>query len=162
MTSPGSESSPLQAIPSVDQLLRTDAAAKLRDLVGTEQLTEIARQITDGMRSEIQQSGATQNRETLLDDAVQRLEQFQLNETAAGIRRVINASGVVLHTNLGRAPLSESARLAITKAAGYCTVEFDPRAGKRGKRGARVEELLCQITGAEAALVVNNCAAAAL
>lgn len=162
MTSPGSQSSPLQAIPSVDQLLRTDVAAKLRDLVGAERLTEIARQITDGMRSEILQSNATRDRETLLADAVQRLEQFRQNETFAGIRRVINATGVVLHTNLGRAPLSESARIAVANASGYCTLEFDVQTGKRGKRGARVEELLCQITGAEAALVVNNCAAAAL
>ena len=162
MTSPGSQSSPLQAIPSVDQLLRTDAAAKLRDLVGAERLTAIARQITDGMRSEILQSNATQDRETLLADAVQRLELFRQNETFAGIRRVINATGVVLHTNLGRAPLSESARIAVANASGYCTLEFDVQTGKRGKRGARVEELLCQITGAEAALVVNNCAAAAL
>ena len=146
----------------MDQLLRTDAAAKLRDLVGAERLTEIARQITDRMRGEIQQSGAFQDRDTLLADAVRRLEQFRQTETSAGIRRVINATGVVLHTNLGRAPLSESARMAVANAAGYCTVEFDPKTGKRGKRGARVENLLCQITGAEAALVVNNCAAAAL
>ncbi len=162
MTSPTSQPSSLQSIPSVDQLLRTDAAAKLREVVGAERLTEIVRKITDDIRNEIQQSGATQDRQTLLTDAVQRLEQFRQNETSAGIRRVINATGVVLHTNLGRAPLSESARVAVANASGYCTLEFDPHTGKRGKRGARVEELLSQITGAEAALVVNNCAAAAL
>ena len=162
MTSPTSQPSPLKAIPSVDQLLKTDSAAKLRDVVGAERLTEIARQITDDIRREIQRSGATQDRQSLLSDALKRLEQFRASETSAGIRRVINATGVVLHTNLGRAPLSESARAAVANAAGYCTVEFDPQTGKRGKRGARVEELLCQITGAESALVVNNCAAAAL
>ena len=162
MTSPTSQPSPLQAIPSVDQLLKTDSAARLRDVVGTERLTLMARQITDDIRREIQLSGATQDRQTLLNDAIRRLERFRESETSAGIRRVINATGVVLHTNLGRAPLSESARTAVANAAGYCTVEFDPQTGKRGRRGARVEELLCQITGAESALVVNNCAAAAL
>lgn len=162
MTSPTSQSSPLQAIPSVDQLLKTDSAAKLRDVVGAERLAEIARQITDDIRKEIRASGLCHDRQSLLSDAVRRLERFRESESSAGIRRVINATGVVLHTNLGRAPLSESARTAVANAAGYCTVELDPLTGKRGKRGARVENLLCQITGAEAALVVNNCAAAAL
>ena len=162
MTSQTSQPSPLQAIPSVDQLLKTDVAAGLRAVVGAERLTQIARQVTDEIRSEIQRSGATHDRQQLFDEAVRRLQLFRNRETSAGIRRVINATGVVLHTNLGRAPLSESARTAVANAAGYCTVEYDPETGKRGRRGARVEELLCQITGAEAALVVNNCAAAAL
>jgi L-seryl-tRNA(Ser) seleniumtransferase len=79
------------------------------------------------------------------------------------LRHVINASGVILHTNLGRAPLSEAARRAITnEAARYCTLEYDLETGERGRRGARAEQLLVDLTGAEAALVVNNCAAAAL
>src|SRR5207302_5243701 len=79
-----------------------------------------------------------------------------------GLRRVINATGVVLHTNLGRAPLSEAARRAIAEeAAGYCSLEYDLAKGERGRRGGRAEDLLMQLTGAEAALIVNNCAAAA-
>ncbi|HEY3582375.1 MAG TPA: L-seryl-tRNA(Sec) selenium transferase, partial [Pyrinomonadaceae bacterium] len=76
--------------------------------------------------------------------------------------RVINATGVLLHTNLGRASLSAAARAAIAEAAGYCNLEYDVTTGTRGKRGARVEALLRDLTGAEDALVVNNCAAAAL
>jgi L-seryl-tRNA(Ser) seleniumtransferase len=75
---------------------------------------------------------------------------------------VINATGVIVHTNLGRASLSEAAREAVVEAAGYCTIEYDLRTGSRGRRGGRVEQLLTELTGAEDALVVNNCAAAAL
>ncbi len=158
-----SQLSTLQAIPSIDQLLRTEAAANLREAVGIQRLTDIARQITDQMRYEMQRTDAmSQTREMLLAQAIEKLEHFRESETSAGIRRVINATGVVLHTNLGRAPLSEAARTAVSEAAGYCTVEYDTATGKRGQRAARVEELLCQLTGAEAALVVNNCAAAAL
>jgi L-seryl-tRNA(Ser) seleniumtransferase len=84
-------------------------------------------------------------------------------EIRSSLRRVINATGVILHTNLGRAPLSDAARRAVAKeAAGYCSLEYDLATGERGRRGARVEDLLEQMTGAESALVVNNCAAAAL
>ena len=69
---------------------------------------------------------------------------------------------MILHTNLGRAPLSQAAREAIAQASGYCTLEYDLASGARGGRAARVESLLKDLTGAEDALVVNNCAAAAL
>src|SRR6185295_14621927 len=65
-------------------------------------------------------------------------------------------------TNLGRAPLSQAARDAMIEASGYCTLEYDTLTGARGLRGARAEELLTDLTGADAALIVNNCAAAAL
>jgi L-seryl-tRNA(Ser) seleniumtransferase len=81
---------------------------------------------------------------------------------ARRIRAVINATGVVLHTNLGRAPLSEAAVAAIAEAAGYCTVEYDLATGTRGRRGVAAEALLREVTGAPAALVVNNAAGALL
>jgi len=75
--------------------------------------------------------------------------------------RVINATGTVLHTGLGRAPLSERARAAAERVlGGYCQLEFDLASGKRGDRQGHVAELLCALSGAEAALVVNNCAGA--
>jgi L-seryl-tRNA(Ser) seleniumtransferase len=105
---------------------------------------------------------AEQTKDAFLAEAVQKLQAACEHDSISGLRRVINATGVVLHTNLGRAPLSEAARRAVAEAAGYGTLEYDPTTGSRGKRGARVEELLIQLTGAEAALVVNNCASAAL
>jgi L-seryl-tRNA(Ser) seleniumtransferase len=78
------------------------------------------------------------------------------------LQRVINATGVVLHTNLGRAPLAAAARAALERAAGYSTLEYDPDAGERGSRQAHVRDLLRQVTGAEDGLVVTNAAAALL
>jgi L-seryl-tRNA(Ser) seleniumtransferase len=79
------------------------------------------------------------------------------------LRSVLNATGVVLHTNLGRAPLAEEASARVAEVAqGYCNLEFDLQEGERGSRFAPVVESLCQLTGAEDALVVNNCAAATL
>jgi L-seryl-tRNA(Ser) seleniumtransferase len=131
-------------------------------------LTEIAREVTDEMRKQIQSDVLTapateHSRDELLDEALQRIQSLCVRDSLSAVRRVINATGVILHTNLGRAPLSEAARHAIAhEAAGYCTLEYDPSVGTRGKRGGHVEELLTQLTGAESALVVNNCASAAL
>jgi L-seryl-tRNA(Ser) seleniumtransferase len=153
----------LRAIPSVDQLLRTDALDSLRKTIGLTRLTTIVREVTDDLRKQIQADGSLNLEQAkLFDEAVRRIISVCELESSAAIRKVINATGVILHTNLGRAPLSEAARQAIQTATGYCTLEYDPALGERGRRGGRVEELLVQLTGAEAALVVNNCAAASL
>jgi len=105
---------------------------------------------------------ANPNRADLLNEAEKQLRYFWRHEQNNRLRRVINATGVIVHTNLGRAPLSENARQAIIENAfGYCTLEYDLATGKRGKRGIRAENLLAELTGAESALIVNNCAAAA-
>src|SRR2546421_702865 len=175
----------LRALPSVDALLRTPEAQALRAALGPEHLTALARAVTDELRAELRshdgdetpsrddesrtrdraqsESDGDFTREALLAEAARRLARAAERESARGLRRVINATGVVLHTNLGRAPLSEPARRAVSEeAAGYCTLEYDTETGSRGRRGARAEELLAELTGAESALVVNNCAAAAL
>jgi L-seryl-tRNA(Ser) seleniumtransferase len=154
----------LRAIPSVDQLLRSEAVAQLRSSVGLTRLTVIAREVTDEMRREIQSAGLLgKTKDELLSEAVQKIQSLCQRDALSMLRRVVNATGVILHTNLGRAPLSAAARKSITEeAAGYCTLEFDPTTGSRGRRGGQVEELLTQLTRAEAALVVNNCASASL
>jgi L-seryl-tRNA(Ser) seleniumtransferase len=159
----------LRALPSIDALLRTQEAAALRDALGAERLTALARTVTEELRAELRSSSETDltdgdgARAELLAEATRRLVLSAERERARGLRRVINATGVVLHTNLGRAPLSEAAGRAVAQeAAGYCTLEYDTETGARGRRGARAEALLAELTGAEEALVVNNCAAAAL
>jgi L-seryl-tRNA(Ser) seleniumtransferase len=165
-----SKSTLLRALPSVDALLRTETARALRASIGTQHLTQLARAVTDELRASVQAGSSTETasngdhtREALLAEAARRLERACLRAASKGLRHVINASGVILHTNLGRAPLSEAARRAIAdEAARYCTLEYDLETGARGRRGASVEKLLVDLTGAEAALAVNNCAAAAL
>ena len=162
----------LRLLPSIDVLLKTATAGSLQSAVGLEHLSDLARKVTDELRQEIMTTtlspeDATRNQElsqaAFLKEAERRLVKAHEAEINSGLRQVINATGVILHTNLGRAPLSDAARSAVAKeAAGYCSLEYDLATGERGRRGARAEELLAQITGAESALVVNNCAAAAL
>ena len=109
----------------------------------------------------------------LVDDCRQRIAQGHkmdldaiptqlFNSLNDGLSEVINGTGVLLHTNLGRAPWGESARHAARAAQGYCNVEFDLTAGRRGKRGMAVEDRICALMKAPAALVVNNCAGAVM
>lgn len=165
MSEPVTKTGDLRLLPSVDQLLRTETAVGLRNLLGLSWLTIVARTVTEEMRARILANEISNGdtRESLLLLAEQRLKEVGAQESKTAIRRVINATGVILHTNLGRAPLSQAARTAVAnEAAGYCTLEYDALSGSRGRRGARVEELLIELSGAEDALVVNNCAAAAL
>jgi L-seryl-tRNA(Ser) seleniumtransferase len=156
----------LRLLPAVSVLLQTETAQKLLPETGTKHLTVLARSVTDALRQEIQdrtfgQQKLDYSREGLLTEAEKRLARLWRNEQNTSLRRVINATGVIIHTNLGRAPLSEAARKAVfEQASRYCALEYSVETGKRGKRGARAEHLLAELTGAESALIVNNCAAA--
>src|SRR5215213_6880960 len=152
----------LRQVPSVDQLLRSDAARELRQRVGPRRATNIARSVIAEIRALVRDGSEAPAGNGLLAEAIRRMEATAQRESQAGIKAVINATGVLLHTNLGRAPLSQAARDAIDEAARYCSLEYDLESGARGGRGTRVESLLKDLTGAEDALVVNNCAAAAL
>src|SRR5213595_1624099 len=119
----------LRALPSIDALLREPEAAVLRARAGAARLTALARAVTDELRAELLAEGAGTNgrvsRQGLLAEAVKRLTSAVERDAACALRRVINATGVILHTNLGRAPLSVAARRAVAEeAAGYCTLEY--------------------------------------
>jgi L-seryl-tRNA(Ser) seleniumtransferase len=158
----------LRQIPSIDELIGTETGLRITASAGHKRTTAIAREVTEEMRAELRSpdgdigAGRAPTEETILERLAERLESAWEKRRAGRLRRVINATGVIVHTNLGRSPLSEAAVGAISNVArGYCTIEYDLESGKRGRRGGHVEDLLAQLTGAEAALVVNNCAAAA-
>lgn len=155
----------LRLLPSIDALLHSPLAEQISTETGKSHLTMLARTAIDALRRKISGSpdgSGNYSREGLLKEALENLESTRQAEKNTSLRRVINATGVIVHTNLGRAPLSENARRALVEtASGYCNLEYDIATGKRGKRGARAEQLLAELTGAEGALIVNNCAAAA-
>ena len=151
-------------IPSIDQLLQRPGASPLVARFGRDATVEALRAAADAMRSEMA-GGASPPASA--DLAAARLERDAAAWLAATHRaslgRVLNATGVIIHTNLGRAPLSEPAIDAIARLGrGYTNLEYDLAKGARGARDVHAESLLCRLTGAEAAVVVNNCAAATL
>jgi L-seryl-tRNA(Ser) seleniumtransferase len=156
----------LKALPSVDALLKTGTALRLANEIGVAAVTSLARAANESLRQGLLTTSNSDNGNETRAELLRRAEDLLLElhqaQIAGGIRRVINATGVILHTNLGRAPLSPAARDALQETSGYCTLEYDTITGTRGKRSARAEHLLTQLTEAEAALIVNNCAAAAL
>jgi L-seryl-tRNA(Ser) seleniumtransferase len=147
----GGDPTELTALPAVHEL-----ASELGDAPHALAVTA-ARQAIDHQREAIR-TGRPRT-ESLLDAAREQLERL----TSPSLRRVINATGVILHTNLGRAPLPAAARDAVTQLAeGYSNLELGIATGARGSRQEHVASLLCELTGAESALVVNNGAAAVL
>lgn len=157
----------LRRLPSIDALLNRAHLQSLIATQGRDAVRDRLREVLDEMRAEFRRELATPtsngfaNAEELSSEAERRLQQRFAQRRQALTQRVINATGVVLHTNLGRAPLSPSAIAAITEAAsGYCNLEYDLTTGARGKRGSGLETMLRDLLGCEAAAVVNNCAAA--
>jgi L-seryl-tRNA(Ser) seleniumtransferase len=136
----------LRDLPSVDELARAadDPLA-----------VDAARVVLERAREEIRAGAEPGDLATRLHEELARLR-------APRLRRVVNATGVLVHTNLGRAPLPESALARLAEAGGYSNLEYDLREGSRGSRQDHVAPLLRRLTGAEAALVVNNNAAAVL
>src|SRR5688500_15337115 len=136
----------LRLLPSVDALLHTKTAQKILKETGTKHLTNLARISVETLRREILETDEKANefsRETLVQKAEDFLSDIWRIEKNTRLQRVINATGVIIHTNLGRAPLSENAVKAIAEeAARYCTLEYDLETGKRGRRGIGAENLL--------------------
>jgi L-seryl-tRNA(Ser) seleniumtransferase len=159
----------LRQIPSVDELLTQPRLAALAQRVDRNLVVEIARTVLADLRARIAgettatilaEISALASNPTSLEARITSLVERILSHS---LRPVINATGVILHTNLGRAPLPESVAEEFRRTATqYSNLEYDLEAGARGKRDVHTAEMLTRLTGAEAAIVVNNCAAAVL
>jgi L-seryl-tRNA(Ser) seleniumtransferase len=146
-------------LPAVHALLATPALADAVGRHGVSLVTDAARAVLAEARAAAVAGEPAPASDELTASVLARLSQW----TAPRPRRVINATGVILHTNLGRAPVSQAAAAAMAEAsAGYTDLEYDLAAGERGSRHDLAASLLCRLTGAEAALVVNNNAGATL
>ena len=151
----------LRQIPKVDELLREPKLEALLAEMSEKIVTRAVRQGLDELRKNVLEGKIEELpcREALCS----RIAAIAYREASPSLQRVINGTGIILHTNLGRACLSDkAARAACAVAGSYSTLEYNIATGGRGLRYTHVEDLLCRLTGAESALVVNNNAAAVL
>lgn len=154
----------LRKIPSLDKIKGMETARELIALHSDRLFVESAREVLEVIRDEIKSDSAAIIRESLSAEAiVSRIGSFLEAKFSPSLRQAINATGVILHTGLGRATLPPAAQVAIARAAdGYSTLATDVSSGKRSHRDVHLNDLLCELTGAEAATVVNNNAAATM
>ena len=154
----------LRQLPAVDEVLRAPEVAALLDFAPRGIVVQAVREVLDRWRRSIMEGNAPEGRrESITSRIVKEVREEVKRSLRPRLRRVINATGVVLHTNLGRAVLAGEAQEAVHMAAsGYSNLELDLASGKRGSRYVHLEELLTGLTGAEAAMVVNNNAGAVL
>jgi len=146
-------------LPSVDRLISEERLKQFENIYPHELLVNVIRQHLERERLAIAHGKLCPT----VDDIVEAICAQLRRLDSLSLRPVINATGVILHTNLGRAPLSREAMAAMDAVAkGYCNLEFELDSGVRGSRHTHIEQILCQLTGAEAALVVNNNASAVL
>ena len=149
----------LRDIPSVDQILHNPRTEQFLGSYGHAWTVSAIRQLQDDLRQSLPNFTEMPSDEELINS----LEFMLKKQSQPSLRTVINATGVLLHTNLGRAPLSRAALAAVESvASGYSTLEYDLIKGKRGKRDVHASDLLARLTGGESALVVNNNAGAVL
>ena len=151
--------SELRQLPSVDQLASMEAMTDIISRYNRPLTIDAIRYVLDTIRSNFKPGDGIPTEPDLISKIENQLDTW----TAMTLQNVINATGVIIHTNLGRAPLSVAALNAVKETGtGYSTLEFDIDKGSRGSRHVHTEDYLKQLTGAEAALVVNNNAAAVL
>ncbi|PKM78746.1 MAG: L-seryl-tRNA(Sec) selenium transferase [Firmicutes bacterium HGW-Firmicutes-15] len=153
----------LRNIPAIDEILALPRIEDLLKLYNRDFIMRILRQAVEESRQELRLTGGDYSKENLTEKIMDRLEILLEKASQGTLQKVINGTGVVLHTNLGRAPLSNRA-LGYLNDMGrnYNNLEINLESGERGSRYRHVEELLITLTGAEAGLVVNNNAAAVL
>lgn len=151
----------LRRIPGVDTLLQEPETALFISRIGKQNMLSIIREELEKVRNKAMDCANQKEGEVLLAGLRQQIYTRAEKECSPSFRRVINATGVLLHTNLGRAPLGKRQMEAVYEAmAGYCNLEYELDEGKRGKRQNHYRELICRVTGAESAIAVNNNAAA--
>ncbi len=152
----------LSKIPSMTALIDASAREDFADIPKSV-LTDALREAVSALRDELQSSKSTGSIDFSAATVLRRARALLSERRTQRLTRVINATGIVLHTGLGRCVLADAAVERIANVArGYCSLEIDLPTGKRGGRGRYAEDLLCRLTGAEAALVVNNNAAATM
>ncbi len=150
----------MRQIPSIEQLRQRPAMQALETQFGRAALVDALRAAADALR---ERASAGEKEPDDVPAWIERAVPLRLaSMTASSLQPVINATGVILHTNLGRAPLAPAAVERVAALAGYTNLEYDLNSGARGRRDVHAEALLCRLTGAEAAVVVNNNAAATL
>ena len=154
----------LRKLPKVDELLMNEKVIEASSGLLREQVVDVIRTVIETVRREIINSDEELDENCVSYDLVaDKVIEAVRHSHVKSLRRVINGTGVVLHTNLGRAKLSKSAMDAVAEVADkYSTLEYDPVKGGRGSRHVHVEKIIEKITGAEAAMVVNNNAAATM
>ena len=159
------DNSQFRNLPSVDDLLRAEELSVAVKSCGREAVREAVRDILAGIRDELRAGSESLEAELQTPEfyarLCQKISELAASRSASSLTPVFNLTGTVIHTNLGRAPLPTNAVDAIQRASRQAVnLEYDLSSGSRGDRDSHVEELICQLTGAEAATVVNNNAAA--
>jgi len=155
----------LRSLPSIDRLLERPLASHLSVGLSRDRVRDLLREITGELREEltngVQESGLSA--QSLTELVERRLESRAAEYAQPSLRRVINATGVIIHTNLGRAPLAPQAIQAVSEAAAhYSNLEYDLKLGERGHRETHCQDLLARLAASEAAVLANNNAAAVL
>ena len=147
----------LRKIPSVDLILQQDSLKRIAEKVDPEKVTGLIREVLQDTRKRVAKGETPPQIETI----VERIIEIASTRWNSWPQAVINATGVILHTNLGRSPISKESILSAGHASeGYSDLELDLATGKRGSRQAQVSQLICDLVGSEAAIIVNNNAAA--
>ena len=153
----------LRELPSVDHLLKHSKSAALLARYHRDYVTQKCRQALDELRQAIQQGSSVSSEELQDESVLARMHQLIASDGEPKLIRVVNATGTILHTNLGRALLPQAAMEALLRVGSNpVNLEYDLSEGRRGKREEAVEQALVELTGAEAATAVNNNAAAVL
>ncbi|OED34807.1 L-seryl-tRNA(Sec) selenium transferase [Chromatiales bacterium (ex Bugula neritina AB1)] len=152
-----------RALPSIDQVLKDDRTTPLLTDYGRESVALELKEQLGLLRRQIKENSQTTTRQQLTDRLFTATSDALADRFQPSLKQVHNLTGVILHTNLGRAPYPQNAIDAMVAVSrGASNLEFDLRTGKRGRRDAHVEQWICHLTGAEAATTVNNNAAAVL